>query len=129
MWPASGFWWSLIVAALAISLGPVVSLLLFQIGQATLYLLSAFFFAEGMAEFTYALDQRLERSQPWRWMLLSVSGAADLLVGVNFLLWWLYPPFPLIRMVIIVITLFFGGATMVAVALAARGGSEAGARA
>jgi uncharacterized membrane protein HdeD (DUF308 family) len=122
MWPARGFWYSMISAILAILLAPALTLLLFEIENYLFYLFGAFFVVEGMAMVTYALDQRRERSQPWRWMLLGVSGAGDVLVGIVMPLidlGMLPRSFDWILMA--AITLLIGGATKVAVAFAARG--------
>jgi uncharacterized membrane protein HdeD (DUF308 family) len=141
MWPARGSWYSMIWAVLAILIFATVATILKMIFYfSTLenffyYLFAAFFLVEGMAMITYALDQRRERSQRWRWMLLGASGAGYLLVGIMVLLIplgmlprlldWIRAYSPLMAS----ITLLIGGATMIAVALAARGGSEHVARA
>jgi uncharacterized membrane protein HdeD (DUF308 family) len=114
---APGFWWSLISALLAIVLGGWV---LFFPGMGLIsltYLLIAFFIAEGVVTIMYALDHRRELSQRWGWMLL--SGVVDLFVAVIILL-GLPGSFAWALGLIVGINLLFGGASMIAMALAAR---------
>lgn len=81
------------------------------------YLLIAFFVAEGIVTIMYALDHRRELSQRWGWLV--VSGVVDLFVAFIILMglpgavaWALG--------LIVGINLLFGGASMIAMALAAR---------
>jgi uncharacterized membrane protein HdeD (DUF308 family) len=131
MWPARGSWCSMISAVLAILILPTfwaVTLYFPLMAVLSMYFFVFLFFiafllVEGMAMITYALDQRRERSQRWRWMLLGASGAGYLLVVIMF------PLGPLLAFFLMPVALLFGGATMIAVALTARGGSEHVARA
>jgi uncharacterized membrane protein HdeD (DUF308 family) len=114
---APGFWWSLISAVIAIAAGVV--LLLWPIsGSLSLTLvLIAFFVVEGIASIMYAIDHRNQFTQQWVWMLL--SGVIDLiLAGIIFAglpgtaAWALG--------LLVGINMVFGGAALIAMALAAR---------
>src|SRR4051812_38442887 len=112
-----GFWWSLISAVLAIGAGVV---LLAEPVQGTVTLtivVGAYFLAEGVATIMYALEHRKELSERWAWLL--TSGIMDILIAC-FILAGL-PGSALWALGILVgINLLFGGATLIAVALAAR---------
>ena len=117
-----GFWWSLISGVVGIAAGIV--LLLWPIsGTVSLtLLLIAFFLVEGIVTLMYAFEHRAQLSGRWGWML--TSGIVDLiLAGIIFAglpesaTWALG--------LLVGINLLFGGAAMVAMALAAR--SSAGA--
>src|SRR3954451_21697774 len=112
-----GFWWSLVSAALAIVAGIV---LLAQPVQGTLTLtivVGAYFLAEGVATIMYALEHRKELTERWGWLL--TSGIMDILIAC-FILAGL-PGSALWALGILVgINLLFGGATLIAMALAAR---------
>ncbi len=114
---APGFWWSLVSGILTILLGGV--LLFFPgIGLISLtYLLIAFFIAEGIVTIMYALEHRRELTQRWGWMLL--SGVIDLFVAVIILI-GLPGSFAWALGLIVGINLLFGGASMIAMALAAK---------
>jgi uncharacterized membrane protein HdeD (DUF308 family) len=112
-----GFWWSLLSAVLTVLLGGL--LLVFPgLGLISLtYLLIGFFIAEGILTIMYAFDYKRERTQRWGWMLL--SGIVDLFVAVIILL-GLPGSFAWALGLIVGINLLFGGASMIAMALAAR---------
>ena len=114
---APGFVWSLISAILTIALG--IALLIFPgIALVSLtYLLIAFFIVEGVVTIMYALEHKRELTQRWGWMLL--SGVVDLFVAAIILL-GLPGSFAWALGVIVGINLLFGGASMLAMALAAR---------
>jgi len=114
---APGFVWSLLSAILTIALG--IALLAFPgIGLISLtYLLIAFFIVEGIVTIMYALEHKRELTQRWGWMLL--SGVVDLVVALLILL-GLPGSFAWALGVIVGINLLFGGASMLAMALAAR---------
>ncbi|HXW49763.1 MAG TPA: HdeD family acid-resistance protein [Xanthobacteraceae bacterium] len=112
-----GFWWALLSAAISIAAGIV--LLRWPIsGTVSLTLvLIAFFLVEGIATIMYAIEHRAQLSSRWGWML--VSGIVDLiLAGIIFAglpgtaAWALG--------LLVGINLLFGGAAMIAMALAAR---------
>jgi uncharacterized membrane protein HdeD (DUF308 family) len=114
---APGFWWALISAIIAIAAGVV--LLLWPIsGTVSLTLvLIAFFVVEGVASIMYAIDHRNQLTGRWGWML--VSGIIDLiLAGIIFAglpesaVWALG--------LLVGINMVFGGAALIAMALAAR---------
>ena len=114
---APGFWWSLISAIIAIAAGVV--LLLWPIsGSISLTLvLIAFFIIEGIASIMYAIEHRNQATGQWLWML--VSGIIDLiLAGIIFAglpgtAFWALG-------LLVGITMVFGGAALIAMALAAR---------
>jgi len=112
-----GFWWSLISAIIGIAAGVV--LLLWPItGTLSLTLvLIAFFVVEGIVSIMYAIEHRNQLTGRWGWML--VSGIIDLiLAGIIFAglpgtaLWALG--------LLVGINMLFGGAALIAMALAAR---------
>ena len=112
-----GFWWSLISAIIGIAAGVV--LLLWPItGTLSLTLvLIAFFFIEGIVSIMYAIEHRNQLTGRWGWML--VSGIIDLiLAGIIFAglpetaVWALG--------LLVGINMLFGGAALIAMALAAR---------
>ena len=119
---APGFWWSLISAFIGIAAGIV--LLAWPItGTLSLTLvLIAFFVVEGIASIMYAIEHRNQLPGRWGWML--VSGIVDLiLAGIIFAglpgtaAWALG--------LLVGINMLFGGAAMIAMALAARTGMPA----
>ena len=112
-----GFWWSLISAVITILLGGL--LLVFPgIGLISLtYLLIAFFVAEGIVTIMYALEHRRELTRRWGWMLL--SGVVDLFVAFVILI-GLPSSFAWALGLLVGVNLLFGGASMIAMALAAR---------
>jgi uncharacterized membrane protein HdeD (DUF308 family) len=76
---APGFWWSLVSAILAITLG-VLMLLSPLSGVLTLtLLLITFFVIEGVASIMFALEHKRELSGRWGWML--ASGIIDLILA------------------------------------------------
>jgi len=112
-----GFWWSLISAIIGIAAGVV--LLLWPItGTLSLTLvLIAFFVVEGIVSIMYAIEHRNQLTDRWGWML--VSGIIDLiLAGIIFAglpgtaVWALG--------LLVGINMLFGGAALIAMALAAR---------
>jgi uncharacterized membrane protein HdeD (DUF308 family) len=116
---APGFVWSLLSAIITIALG--LGLLIFPgLGLISLtYVLIAFFVVEGVVTIMYALEHKRELTQRWGWMLL--SGVVDLAVAA-LILAGLPGSFAWALGLIVGINLLFGGASMVAMALAAREG-------
>ncbi len=112
-----GFWWSLISAIIGIAAG-VVLLLSPITGTLSLTLvLIAFFVVEGIVSIMYAIEHRNQLTGRWGWML--VSGIIDLiLAGIIFAglpgtaVWALG--------LLVGINMLFGGAALIAMALAAR---------
>jgi uncharacterized membrane protein HdeD (DUF308 family) len=115
---APGFWWSLLSAVLSIVVG---GLLLARpvVGVFSLtYLLIAFFFIEGVVSIMYAIEHRRELTGGWVWML--VSGIITLALGVMILAG--LPSTAAWALGLLVgIDMVFGGSSLIAVALAARG--------
>src|SRR3978361_715558 len=114
-----GFWWSLVSAALALGAGLI---LLAQPAQGALTLtivVGAYFLAEGVATIMYALEHRRELSERWSWLL--VAGIMDLLIAAVIIVG--LPGSALWAVGLLVgITLLFGGASLIGMALAARNG-------
>lgn len=114
---APGFLWSLLSGALGVLAG---GLLLIQpaLGLVTLtYVLIAFFVLEGVATIMFALDHR--QSLSGRWGFVLASGLIDLFLAAIILMglpgtaaWALG--------LIVGINLIFGGASLIAMALAVR---------
>jgi uncharacterized membrane protein HdeD (DUF308 family) len=112
-----GFWWSLISAALAVLAGMILLARPVQ-GVLTLTIvLGAYFLAEGVATIMYALEHRRELSERWSWMLfagiLDILIAAMIIAGLPGSAEWAIG-------LLVGINLFFGGASLIGVALAAR---------
>jgi uncharacterized membrane protein HdeD (DUF308 family) len=112
-----GFWWSLISAAVAVLAG---ILLLAQPVQGAFTLtivVGAYFLVEGVATIMYALEHRRELSERWSWLL--IAGIMDLLIAAIILMG--LPGSALWAVGLLVgINLLFGGASLIAMALAAR---------
>ena len=114
---AAGFWWSLLSAALGMLVG--VSLLAQPgLGLVTLtYFLVAFFIVEGVATIMFALDHRRTLSGRWGWML--VSGVVDLFLAAMILMG--FPGSTAWALGLVVgVNMLFGGASLIAMSLAAR---------
>jgi uncharacterized membrane protein HdeD (DUF308 family) len=114
---APGFWWSLISAIIAIAAGIVLLLWPISGSLSLTLLLIAFFVVEGIVSIMYAIEHRNQLSGRWVWML--ISGIVDLiLAGIIFAglpgtaLWALG--------LLVGINMVFGGAALIAMALAAR---------
>jgi uncharacterized membrane protein HdeD (DUF308 family) len=114
---APGFWWALISAIIAIAAGVV--LLMWPIsGTISLTLvLIAFFVVEGIVSIMYAIDPRNQLTGKWGWMLF--SGIIDLILaaiifaGLPGTAEWALG-------LLVGINMLFGGAALIAMALAAR---------
>ncbi len=112
-----GFWWSLISAIIGIAAGVV--LLLWPItGTLSLTLvLIAFFVVEGIVSIMYAIEHHNQLTGRWGWML--VSGIIDLiLAGIIFA--GLPGTAEWALGLLVGINMLFGGAALIAMALAAR---------
>jgi uncharacterized membrane protein HdeD (DUF308 family) len=114
---APGFWWSLvsaiigILAGLALLASPVVGAL-----SLTLVLI-AFFIVEGIASIMYAVDHRRQLTGSWGWML--ISGIIDLVLA-GIILAGLPETAVWALGLLVGINMLFGGAALIAMALAAR---------
>lgn len=119
---APGFWWALISGVLATAAG-IVLLLWPASGVVSLtLLLIVFFIIEGVASIMYALEHKKDLSNRWVWML--VSGIIDLILAA--LIWSGLPGTAAWALGLLVgINMLFGGTSLIAMALHARG--EAGA--
>ncbi len=112
-----GFWWSLLSAVIAIVAG--ILLLIWPItGALSLtLLLSAFFLVEGVASIMYAIEHRIQLTGRWGWML--VSGIIDLIIA-GIIIAGLPGTAAWALGLLVGINLLFGGAALIAMALAAR---------
>jgi uncharacterized membrane protein HdeD (DUF308 family) len=119
---APGFWWALVSAVLATAAGIV--LLLWPVsGVVSLtLLLIVFFVIEGVASIMYAFEHKKDLSSRWIWML--VSGIIDLILAA--LIWSGLPGTAAWALGLLVgINMLFGGTSMIAMALHARGEAAA----
>jgi uncharacterized membrane protein HdeD (DUF308 family) len=119
---APGFWWSLLSAVLALAAGLV--LLAWPVSGAislTLVLI-VFFIIEGIASIMFALDHRAQLSGRWGWML--ASGVVDLILAV--IIFTGLPGTAAWAIGLLVgINMVFGGVSLIAMALHARGATVA----
>ncbi|WP_029582845.1 HdeD family acid-resistance protein [Bradyrhizobium sp. URHD0069] len=114
-----GFRWSLASAALAVGAG-IILLARPAEGVLTLTIvIGAYFLAEGVATIMYALEHRRELSERWSWMLfagiMDILIAALIITGLPGSAEWAVG-------LLVGINLLFGGASLIAMALAARKG-------
>ena len=114
---APGFTWALLSAIVALAAGIVLLWNPLQ-GLATLTLvLTAFFVADGVLMIILAIAHRRELTGRWEWMiingLIDLILAALIITGFPGTLVWAFGLF-------VGIDLLFGGATLIAIALAAR---------
>jgi uncharacterized membrane protein HdeD (DUF308 family) len=112
-----GFWWSLISAALAVLAGMILLARPIQ-GVLTLTIVvGAYFLAEGVATIMYALEHRRELSGRWSWLV--IAGVVDIVIA--FLVIAGLPGSAEWAIGLLVgINMFFGGTTLIGMALAAR---------
>ena len=112
-----GFWWSLISAVLGIAAGLILLMRPIQGVLSLTIVVGAYFLAEGVATIMYALEHRRELSERWSWMLfagiLDILIAAMIIAGLPGSAEWAIG-------LLVGINLFFGGASLIGVALAAR---------
>ncbi len=115
---APGFWWSLISAVIGIAAGIV--LLAWPISGAIslTLLLIVFFVIEGVASIMYALEHKKELTGRWAWML--VSGVIDLILA-GIIMAGLPGTAAWALGLLVGINMLFGGTSMIAIALHARG--------
>ena len=111
---APGFWWSLLSAALSITVGSILIEWPREPSNSLIYLFTFFFVVEGIATILYAVDHKRRLSGRWKWMV--ASGAVDLalaaLVAVG-----LPATAPWAIGVLVGINMVFGGSAMIAMAL------------
>ena len=119
---APGFWWSLVSAVLGIAAGIV--LLGWPISGAVslTLLLIVFFVIEGVASIMYALEHKKELTGRWAWML--VSGIIDLILA-GIIMAGLPGTAAWALGLLVGINMLFGGTSMIAMALHARGSDPA----
>jgi uncharacterized membrane protein HdeD (DUF308 family) len=112
-----GFWWSLISAIIAIAAGVVLLLWPISGSVSLTLLLIAFFVIEGIVSIMYAIEHRNQLSGQWIWML--ISGIIDLILAA--IIFAGLPGTALWALGLLVgINMVFGGAALIAMALAAR---------
>jgi uncharacterized membrane protein HdeD (DUF308 family) len=114
---ATGFWWSLFSAFLAVGLAifvfamPELALVGFPV------FLMTFLVAEGVVTILFALEHWRDDSPRWNWMLASgivdLSLAATIMLGLPATASWALG-------LILAVNLTFGGAAMIGMALAGR---------
>lgn len=114
---APGFGWALLSAAVALLAG-IVLLANPIAGVATLtYVLIFFFIFDGIANIVMGIQHRRELSRRWEWMLvggiIDLVLAAIIIAGLPGTIAWALG-------LLVGIDLLFGGATLIAIALAAR---------
>jgi uncharacterized membrane protein HdeD (DUF308 family) len=113
----TGFWWSLLSAALAIGVAifvfatPDFALVIFPL------LLLGFLVLEGIVTIMFALDHWRERSARWNWML--ASGIFDLSLAALIVIGLPETASGALGL-ILAANLIFGGGALIAMALAAR---------
>jgi uncharacterized membrane protein HdeD (DUF308 family) len=115
---APGFWWSLVSAVIGIAAGIV--LLAWPISGAIslTLLLIIFFVIEGVASIMYALEHKKELTGRWAWLL--VSGIIDLILA-GIIMAGLPGTAAWALGLLVGINMLFGGTSMIAIALHARG--------
>ena len=114
---APGFWWSVFSAVLALVAGGVLLWDPLQ-GLVTLtYVLIAYFIVDGVFMIALGVAHRRELSGRWQWLVL--NGVIDLVLAA-IILSGLPGAFAWALGLLLGIDLAFGGATLIAMALAAR---------
>jgi len=111
---APGFWWSLMSAILAITVGFTLIEWPAPGSAFVIYLLTAFFVIEGLATIMFALDYKRQLSGRWEWMV--ASGFVDLALAAMVLL-GLPETTPWAIGLLVGINMVFGGSAMVAIAI------------
>jgi uncharacterized membrane protein HdeD (DUF308 family) len=112
-----GFWWALFSAVLAIAAGIVLLVDPLRGAVSLTLLLIVFFTIEGVLTIMYALEHKKDLSGRWGWMLTSgiidLILAAIILAGLPGTAAWALG-------LLVGINMLFGGAALIAMALAAR---------
>jgi uncharacterized membrane protein HdeD (DUF308 family) len=115
---APGFWWSLLSASVALLAGAVLVAHPLQ-GLVTLtFVLTAYFIIDGIFVIVMALSHRRDLSGKWEWML--VNGVVDLVLAA-VIISGMPGSFVWVLGLLVGIDLLFGGASLIAMALDARG--------
>jgi uncharacterized membrane protein HdeD (DUF308 family) len=115
---APGFWWSLLSASVALLAGAVLVAHPLQ-GLVTLtFVLTAYFVIDGIFVIVMALSHRRDLSGKWEWML--VNGVVDLVLAA-VIISGMPGSFVWVLGLLVGIDLLFGGASLIAMALDARG--------
>ena len=112
-----GFWWSLISAIIGIAAGIVLLIWPLSGAISLTLVLIAFFVIEGIVSIMYAIEHRNQLTGQWGWML--VSGVIDLVLAVIIFLGLPGTAFWALGL-LVGINMLFGGAALIAMALAAR---------
>ena len=114
---APGFIWALLSALVALAAGVVLLLWPIQ-GLVTLtYVLIAYFIADGILTIILAVEHRRQLSGRWEWLVL--NGIIDLILA-GIIIAGLPEAFAWALGLLVGIDLVFGGASLIAMALAAR---------
>jgi len=114
---APGFWWSLLSAALAITIAMVLLAVPELVVVGFPLLLMAFLVLEGIVTIMLALEHWRQLSGRWGWML--ASGVVDLCLAV-FIVVGLPGTASWALGLILAVNLIFGGGAVIGMALAAR---------
>lgn len=112
----TGLWWSLLSAVLAIVAGTVFLIAPAQGAVSLTVILIAYFWLEGLASISFALDQRSELPS-WPWLL--ASGIIDLVLG-GLIFGGLPSSAAWAVGLLVGINMMFGGAALIAMAMQAR---------
>jgi uncharacterized membrane protein HdeD (DUF308 family) len=119
---APGFWWALLSAILAIAAGIVLLVWPLSGILSLTLLLIAFFITEGILSIMYALEHKRELTGQWGWML--ASGIIDLVLAA--IIFSGLPGTAAWALGLLVgINMLFGGSALIAIAMHARGASDA----
>ena len=114
---APGFVWALLSALIAVAAGVVLLVWPVQ-GLVTLtYVLIAYFIADGILTIILAVEHRRQLSGRWEWLVL--NGILDLVLA-GIIIAGLPGAFTWALGLLVGIDLLFGGASLIAMALAAR---------
>jgi uncharacterized membrane protein HdeD (DUF308 family) len=114
---APGFIWALLSALVALAAGLVLLVWPIQ-GLVTLtYVLIAYFIADGILTIILAVEHRRQLSGRWEWLVL--NGIIDLILA-GIIIAGLPEAFAWALGLLVGIDLVFGGASLIAMALAAR---------
>jgi uncharacterized membrane protein HdeD (DUF308 family) len=114
---APGFIWSLLSALVAVAAGVILLVWPIQGLESLTLVLIAYFIADGILAIILAIEYRKQLSGRWEWLL--ISGIIDLILAA-IIIAGLPGAFAWALGLLVGIDLVFGGASLIAMALAAR---------
>src|SRR6202451_176296 len=117
-----GFWWSLISGPTEIPAGLILLARPITGSLSLTLVLIAFFVVEGIVSIMYAIEHRSQLTGQWGWML--VSGIIDLVLAALIFLGLPGTAFWALGL-LVGINMLFGGAALIAMAMAARHSASA----